>query len=58
MLPRIIANHFERRSPVTYNFSLDSVFHFFGIGIQSDTFRHLCRGLPGVKTIPGVLMEA
>jgi hypothetical protein len=58
MISMTIANHFERWPRVSYNFLLDPILYFFGIGMRSDTLRHLSRCLPGGKTIPGVPMEA
>jgi hypothetical protein len=58
MLSGMIADHFSRQTSVTDSFLLDAVQYFFGIELLTATLRHICRTLPGVKTVPRVPMES
>jgi hypothetical protein len=53
----IVQARFVERKPVTYRLLQDALEWRFKISMRADTLRHICRGLPGVKSVVGFPME-
>jgi transposase len=49
-----IQEMYDKKTPATYFQLIDMVQFKYGIFIKPDTFRHVCRALPGIRAIRGV----
>jgi hypothetical protein len=49
--------NFAEKAPVSYRLLLDEIQLLFGLSLRPDTLRHICRTLPGVKSVSGIPME-
>jgi hypothetical protein len=52
-----VAQCFQHQEPVSYQMLLEGLQRRFGINLLSDTLRHICRTMPGVKSVRGVPMD-
>jgi hypothetical protein len=57
MIKTIVTNRFTEKKPVSYLEIMDALQYFFQIGLSADTTRHICRTIPGVRSIWGIPME-
>jgi hypothetical protein len=49
--------YFTNRKPVSYQMLLDGIELNFGLSLRTYTVRHICRTLPGGKSVIGFSME-
>jgi hypothetical protein len=52
-----VQRSFAAKTPVSYRLLLDGIEANFGISLSPDTMRHICRTMPGVKSVAGIPME-
>jgi hypothetical protein len=52
-----VSSYFEVKTPISYRMLVDRIQQHFGISLRPDTLRHICRTVPGVKSVTGINME-
>jgi hypothetical protein len=53
----IVQAQFAEQKPVTHQQLQDAIEWYFQISKPTDTFRYICRGMPGLKRVVGPPME-
>ena len=56
-IKQIIYENFNQRKPVTYDYLIDEIQKQYKIVVKPDTLRHICRGIPDIKSVRGEPME-
>jgi hypothetical protein len=58
MIMKLVRESFEKKHPITIGELIDQIDYFFRAPMSPNPMSHILRGIPGVKTVDGVPMEA